>query len=302
MDGTIRKIARFTLKTAFGPFVAWCCTSLLLFAAYALSPPLGKFGTVLVYMMFVVQVVAALVGVAQFFHMGTTTYENTGLLIATTENDDEVLIAKNTGAEVDAANGVKASVPNAASARHAYVIYKRGTVFEVWVDGVKRGQFDAGEGFALAAGGMQVGSDHGGIIKNAGKYKAVPVEDSETGVVNVLRMYDYAISEAQAEAVFNAYPYVSEGGLYTRTVAEDGAFAQTGAWNKDGEIGTFTIPEGATVDGVFYNPSATITVEAQASLAVNATVAVESCSACFAETTGVRRSFARISSSLPPSR
>jgi hypothetical protein len=66
MDGTIRKIARFTLKTAFGPFVAWCCTSLLLFAAYALSPPLGKFGTVLVYMMFVVQVVAALVGVAAF--------------------------------------------------------------------------------------------------------------------------------------------------------------------------------------------------------------------------------------------
>ena len=36
--------------------------------------------------------------------------------------------------------------------------------------GVKRGQFDAGKGFALAAGGMQVGSDHGGIIKNAGGF------------------------------------------------------------------------------------------------------------------------------------
>ena len=211
----------------------------------------------------------------QFFHMGTTTYENTGLLIATTENDDEVLIAKNTGPEVDAANGVKASVPNAASSRHAYVIYKRGTVFEVWVDGVKRGQFDAGEGFALAAGGMQVGSDHGGAIKGAGTYKAVPVEDNETGVVNVLRMYDYAISEAQAEAVFNAYPYVSEGGLYTRTVDEDGSFAQIDSWDKEGESGTFAVPEGATVDGVLYNPSATLTVEAPATLAVNATVAIE---------------------------
>ena len=31
------------------------------------------------------------------------------------------------------------TMQNAASARHAYVIYKRGSVFEVWVDGVKRG-------------------------------------------------------------------------------------------------------------------------------------------------------------------
>ena len=211
----------------------------------------------------------------QFFHMGTTTESNTGLLITTTENDDEVLIAKNTGATVDAANGVKASVPNAASARHAYVIYKRGTVFEVWVDGVKRGQFNAGEGFALAAGGMQVGSDHGGYIRNAGVYKGVPVDDGETGVVNVLRMYDYAISEAQAEAVFNAYPYVAEGGLYTRTVAADGSFAEADAWEKEGASGTFTVPEGVTIDNVLYNPSATLTVEAPASLAVNATVAIE---------------------------
>jgi len=211
----------------------------------------------------------------QFFHMGTTGSGSTGLLITTTENEDEVLIAKNTGAIVDAAGGVKASVPNAATARHAYVINKKGTVFEVWVDGVKRGQFDGGEGFTLSAGGMQVGSDHGGAIKNAQTYHAVPFNDTETGCVNVLRMFDYAISDAQAEAVFAEYPYASQGGLYTRTVAVDGTFSETDAWAKEGAVGTFAVPVGATVDDVYYNPSATLDVDAASEIEVNADVALD---------------------------
>lgn len=214
----------------------------------------------------------------QFLHIGSSNAGN-GLLITTTENDDEVLIAKNTGNAVDAANGVKASVPNAATARHAYVINKTGTVFEVWVDGVKRGQFDAGEGFTLgssSACGIQIGSDISGSIRNAGIYKGVPnTPETETGVINVVRLFDYSITEAQAEAVFNTYPYVSQGGLYTRTVAADGTFSETGAWEKDGASGTFAVPEGATVDGVTYNPSATLTVNAAAEIAVNADVALE---------------------------
>ena len=218
----------------------------------------------------------------QFLHMGNTSSGVTGILITTTENEDEVLIAKNTGNSVDAANGVKASVPNAASARHAYVINKKGSAFEVWVDGVKRGQFDAGEGFALGtsgACGIQVGSDHGGNIKNAGIYKGVPNDPpdsaTETGVVNLIRLFDYSISDAQAEAVFNTYPYVSQGGLYTRTVTADGTFSQTDAWEKDGSAGTFDVPMGATVDGVAYNPSATLTVNAAAEIEVNASVSIE---------------------------
>ena len=212
----------------------------------------------------------------QFFHMGSTdSAGSTGLLITTTENDNEVLIAKNTGSTVDAAGGVRAAVPNAATARHAYIIKKRGTVFEVWVDGVKRGQFNAGEGFTLSAGGMQVGSDHGGDIRDAGIYKGVPNTDGETGYVNVLRMFDYALSDAQTEAVFNEYPYVSQGGLYTRPVAADGTFSQTGAWAKDGASGTFAVPEGARVNETYYNPSATIEVDADAEIEVNADVAIE---------------------------
>ena len=214
----------------------------------------------------------------QFLHIGSSNAGN-GLLITTTENDDEVLIAKNTGNAVDAANGVKASVPNAATARHAYIINRKGSVFEVWVDGVKRGQFDAGDGFVLGSTsscGIQIGSDLGGAIRNAGIYKGVPnTPETETGVINVVRLFDYSITEAQAEVVFNTYPYVSQGGLYTRTVAADGTFSETGAWEKDGASGTFAVPEGATVDGVTYNPSATLTVNAAAEIAVNANVALE---------------------------
>ena len=43
----MKKFVRFALKTAFGPFVIWCGTAFLLFAAYALSPVLGSFGIIL---------------------------------------------------------------------------------------------------------------------------------------------------------------------------------------------------------------------------------------------------------------
>ena len=215
----------------------------------------------------------------QFLHIGNSNNSNKGLLIATTDKDDEVLIAKNTGNEIDVAGGVKASVPNAATARHAYVINKNDTVFEVWVDGVKRGNFDVGEGFVLGAAndcGVQVGSDHGGKIKESRTYEAVPNSpETETGVVNLVRLFDYSISDAQAEAVFNMYPYVSQGGLYTRTVAADGTFSETGAWAKDGAAGTFDVPAGATVDGVYYNPSATFTANAAATIDVNADVVLD---------------------------
>ena len=213
----------------------------------------------------------------QFIHMGNSEQSNNGILITTTENDDEVLIAKNTGETVDVANGVKASVPNAATARHAYVIKKTGSIFEVWVDGVKRGHFNAGEGFVLGASdncGIQIGSDHGGKIRDAGIYKAANAE-GETGIVNLVRLFDYSISDAQAEAVFSAYPYVLEGGLYTRTVTENGSLSQDGAWIKNGSEEMFNIPMGETIGGVTYNPSATLTVNKAAEIAVNADVSIE---------------------------
>ena len=219
----------------------------------------------------------------QFLHIGSS-IAGDGLLISTTENDNEVLIAKNTNNAVDAANGVKASVPNTATARHAYIINKKGTAFEIWVDGVKRGRFDAGDGFALGSAsscGVQIGSDFGGAIKTANIYKRVPnAPETETGVINVVRLFDYSIADAQAEAVFNAYPYIPQGGLYTRTVTANCTFSQTDAWTKEGATGTSAVPEGATVNEIHHNPSATLTVNAAAEIAVNANVAIETLTVC----------------------
>jgi len=63
----MKKIVKFVFETAYGPFVAWCCTALLLFAVYAISPPLGRFGTAMVNMMFVVQVLSAIVWLVALF-------------------------------------------------------------------------------------------------------------------------------------------------------------------------------------------------------------------------------------------
>ena len=63
----MKKIAKFVFETTYGPFVAWCCTALLLFVAYAISPSLGWFGTALVDIMFVVQVIVAIVNIIAFF-------------------------------------------------------------------------------------------------------------------------------------------------------------------------------------------------------------------------------------------
>ena len=60
----MKKFVRFALKTAFGPFVIWCGTAFLLFAAYALSPVLGSFGIILTNMMVVALLAAAVVNVA----------------------------------------------------------------------------------------------------------------------------------------------------------------------------------------------------------------------------------------------
>jgi len=63
----MNKVTRFVFETAYGPFVTWCCSAVVLFVTYALSPPLGKFGTTMVNMMVIVQVIAALAGVIAFF-------------------------------------------------------------------------------------------------------------------------------------------------------------------------------------------------------------------------------------------
>lgn len=219
-----------------------------------------------------------------FIHIGDDDGTNQGLLIGTADEDNKVLIATTKGPKVyDGGNeSVCVTIPNAATARHAFVVIKKGTTFTVYADGVKRGNFSVGSDFALGTpsrSGLQVGSDFGGTIHGDKgtstlnkKYVAVDLADT-TALVNVIRVFDYSINEAQALAVTTAYPYVSEGGLYTRTVSGEVKLSATEAWDRDGDTETkYDLPV-SVVEG--YNPSVTITVEDTATLAVNATLNVD---------------------------
>ena len=213
----------------------------------------------------------------QFIHLGSTANSNTGLLIATTENDDEVIIAPNKGKVVDTSNAVTVSVPNAATARHVYVITKVGNTFTVSVDGIRRGNFTVADGWTIGASGhsgVQVGSDFGGEIQrnesDPNRFKAVANSQEETGVINVMRVFDYVVSDAQIQAIIDAYPYESAGGHYTRTIDGDANFSSENAWDR-GDA-SYDVPVGAA-EG--YNPSATITVEDAATLTVNAALTLE---------------------------
>lgn len=206
----------------------------------------------------------------QFINIGSSDSGRGSLLIATTETPNQVMIATAQGSTVNTATAVYATIPNAASSRHAYVITRQGDVMTVYADGTKRGQITLPSNFALGNSGhcgIQVGSDFGGTIKN-GTYKSVAVNDSETGAVNVIRIYDYILSDKQSQAVFSAYPYVSENGLFTRTITGDvNLIEEEATWTNDKTKEAATVPaEGASM---------TITVDGDSSMTLNAKQATE---------------------------
>lgn len=208
----------------------------------------------------------------QFISIGYTYYNDYGsLLITTTDTKDQVMIATAMGGTVNAATAVYATVPNAATSRHAYVITRQGDVMTVYVDGTKRGQIALPSGFSLGKsnyGGIQVGSDFGGGIKAKGVYKAVADVATETGAINAIRVYDYILSDKQTQALFSAYPYVSENGLFTRTIAGDvNLIEEEATWTNDKTKEAATVPaEGASM---------TITVDGDSSMTLNAKQATE---------------------------
>ncbi len=152
-----------------------------------------------------------------FMNFGSAYANQYGLLLATTENTDEVLVAYNYGATVTPITTM--TVPNAATARHVYIITKEDgdtyTTFTVYLDGIKWKTVTTNFKieFANANTGIQFGSDFGGNIRNAG-YNAV---SGDTGILNVLRVYGRILTPAEIAAYTTAYPYTSPNGSSART-------------------------------------------------------------------------------------
>ena len=206
-----------------------------------------------------------------FMNFGSAYANKYGLLLATTENTDEVLVAYNYGATVTPITTM--TVPNAATARHVYIITKEdgdaSTTFTVYLDGIKWKTVTTNFKieFANANTGIQFGSDFGGNIRNAG-YNAV---SGDTGILNVLRVYGRILTPAEIAAYTTAYPYTSPNGSSARTfttAAENwiDTTESSEVWSNSDDT-----KSGTPLTGAALNVTANVETEITVNLASEAT-------------------------------
>lgn len=199
-----------------------------------------------------------------FMNFGSAYANKYGLLLANTETANEVLVAYNYGATVTPITTM--TVPNAATARHSYIITKEdgesSTTFTVYLDGIKWKTVTTAFKieFSSANTGIQFGSDFGGNIRNAG-YNAV---SGDTGILNVLRVYGRVIKPAEIAQYASIYPYVSPNGSSTRmftTAAESwiDTTEDSEVWMNSDEDNSGAPTEGASLT-VVANADTIITV------------------------------------------
>ena len=175
---------------------------------------------------------------AMFIHLGGCGNGYKGFLIARMAEDNKVRVAYNNGSTVTTLTTM--TVPNASTARHAYVITKEDTAstttFTIYLDGIKWKTVTLNSVLTIS-GGVQVGSDFHGVIHTATQTdedgvtqytiksltsSATPdngyVTDT-TGYVNCIRLYDRILTQAEINQYSDPseYPYVSPNGSAVRT-------------------------------------------------------------------------------------
>ena len=206
-----------------------------------------------------------------FLNVGSAYDQQYGLVFVTTANANEVLIGYNYGGTVTPITTM--TVPNSSTARHSYIVTKEDgdstTTFTVYLDGIKWKTVTTASKivFASSNSGVQVGSDFGGNIRDAGTYSAA---SDDVGVLNILRVYGRIITEAEIAVYASTFPYVSPNGASSRTfatAAEDWVEATDTDW-------TNTDSEGTVTQGTAPTAGASVTVTA--STATEITVNLDS--------------------------
>ena len=204
-----------------------------------------------------------------FLHMGYTTSGNKGLLITRNNNEDEVVIGWNNGSTVNVLDTI--TVPNCDKARHVYIVTKEDfddrTVFTIYLDGIKWKTVPVTPKLTFSSGGVQVGSDFGGQIRdNNSDYDAVS-DTADTGYVNVLRIYDRILTQDEIIKFSenDEYPYISPNGSSSRVFTETAEnwidTAQSSAvWVNSSAADSGTPTAGASI---------TVTAEADTTITVN---------------------------------
>ena len=171
-----------------------------------------------------------------FLSLGSCNNDNKGLIFATTDVENELLVAWNSGSTMSPITTM--SVPNGTLSRHVYAVTKQDdgnkSNFTVYLDGTPWKTLSIDK-IDITTGGVQVGADFGGAIRNNnttinGKtmvFKTVAAAD--TGVVNAIRVFGSVLDDETIKA-FSApeeYPYASPFGDSSRTFTADGSWVET---------------------------------------------------------------------------
>ena len=184
-------------------------------------------------------------------------------------NSNEIKLVKGQGNNTYT-NIQTMAAENATAAAHLVVFTKQGNVFKVYCDGVNVATTTYDQ---TLGGGLQVGSIHGGYA-NTGVVSVMDnslTDDQKNAVFcNAIRVYDYIISDTQMEALKSDFPYVSQGGNYTRTISEDADLDAEDAWYNVGEETNTNLPTNKVVEEVTYYPDIVITTTAASTLTVDA--------------------------------
>ena len=173
---------------------------------------------------------------AIFIHLGGSSGTNKGFLIYRLAEDDKVAVAYNEGHDVTDLTTM--TVPNAATARHVYIITKvddttnNKSVFTIYLDGIKWKTQEVSPVLSMT-GGVQIGSDFQAGIRGSDQANGMRIKRvmpsgaaadtavDTTGYVNVIRIYDRILTKAEIDqySATEEYPYVSPHGSSVRTFA-----------------------------------------------------------------------------------
>ena len=196
-----------------------------------------------------------------FLSMGSCNNDNKGLIFATTDVENELLVAWNSGSTMSPITTM--SVPNGTLSRHVYAVTKEDDTennksnFTVYLDGTPWKTLSIDK-IDITTGGVQVGADFGGAIRDQQKvingktmvFKTVAAAD--TGVVNAIRVFGSVLDDETIKA-FSApeeYPYASPFGDSSRTFEADGSWVETEStpWTVKPNGGA-EAQSGAAIDG-----------------------------------------------------
>ncbi len=183
------------------------------------------------------------------YQEGDATDETFALVFATGDTANEIVLWKFDGvgaAAVPAADEeplFRVTLAEAQEALHLFSVVCDGQALTLYMDGAYLNQINLPEGTRLAPG-LQVGRQLGGTSRPAGITAVAQDVDTrglaagQEGVIDYIRFYKGALTDAAMQEMADRTPYVRENLRYVRNVPAEGAdggetWVQAGAWVEE---------------------------------------------------------------------